>query len=66
MRRAGLKGLRLSAITVVANTKRAECREALQRCLADKDENIRRRARMSAERLEGTVVAAAPEADGVG
>jgi epoxyqueuosine reductase len=44
LRRAGLKGLRLSAITVAGNLKCADCREALKQCLADEDQDIRRRA----------------------
>lgn len=44
LRRAGLKGLRLNAITVAGNLKCAECRKALQQCLTDQDEDVRRRA----------------------
>jgi len=44
LRRAGLKGLRLSAITVAGNMRCEECRDALRQCLADKDDDIRRRA----------------------
>ena len=49
LRRAGLKGLRLNAITVAGNMKCEDCREALTRCLTDEDEDIRRRAEWAAK-----------------
>ncbi|MCY3019992.1 MAG: tRNA epoxyqueuosine(34) reductase QueG [Planctomycetota bacterium] len=44
LRRAGLKGLRLAAITVAGNTRAGECRAALEQCRTDTDYDIRRRA----------------------
>ena len=51
LRRSGLKGLRLGAITVAGNIKAPECVEALQMCLHDPDSDIRRRAKWALETL---------------
>jgi epoxyqueuosine reductase len=44
LRRSGIKGLRLGAITVAGNVKAEDCRDALSQCLTDVDEDIRKRA----------------------
>ena len=44
LRRTGVKGLRLGAITVAGNLKTAECREALHVSIKDEDADIRARA----------------------
>ncbi len=44
LRRSGVKGMRLGAITVAGNLKSPECRAALETCLTDVDPEIRARA----------------------
>lgn len=44
LRRTGLKGVRLGAITVAGNLKLSSCRAALEACAADPDPEIRARA----------------------
>ncbi len=44
LRRTGVKGLRLGAITAAGNMRSGECLDALRRCLADEDAEIRARA----------------------
>ncbi len=53
LRRCGLNGLRLGAITVAANVRATDCREALARCADDPDVEIRARAAWALERLRG-------------
>jgi len=52
LRRTSLKGIRLGAITAAGNTKSGYCREALQKCLNDADEDIRSRAMWAAEMID--------------
>jgi len=52
LRRAGLKGLRLSAITVAGNKQLEDCREVVSRCLRDVDSDIRQRAEWAAEQRQ--------------
>ena len=44
LRRTGLKGMRLGAITVAANIKAEACREAIEQCRHDPDPDVRARA----------------------
>jgi epoxyqueuosine reductase len=53
LRRTGLTGLRLGAITAAANVKAKECAEEIRRCLTDRDGNIRARAEWALRALEG-------------
>jgi len=55
LRRSGLKGMRLGAITVAGNLKLAECRAAVQACLRDPDADIRRRAEWALARYDAAV-----------
>lgn len=52
LRRTGVKGLRLGAITAAGNVKSAECREALNECLRDADVDIRVRAEWALGRID--------------
>jgi epoxyqueuosine reductase len=61
LRRSGIKGMRLGAITVAGNLKAEPCRAALQACLADPDADVRQRAAWA---LEQFVVRAARPKDG--
>ena len=51
LRRTGLKGLRLGAITVAGNMKSGDCAEALRNCLAGADADIRARASWALEQI---------------
>jgi epoxyqueuosine reductase len=51
LRRTGVNGLRLGAITAAANTGAQECEGALRTCLSDADESIRVRAEWALEKL---------------
>jgi epoxyqueuosine reductase len=51
LRRTGVKGLRLGAITAAGNVKANECRDALNECLRDPDVDIRARAEWALAQL---------------
>lgn len=51
LRRTGVKGLRLGAITAAGNVKSGECRAALTECLRDPDADIRARAVWALQQL---------------
>ena len=51
LRRTGVKGLRLGAITAAGNSKSAECVEALRLCLNDDDAAIKERAEWALAKL---------------
>jgi epoxyqueuosine reductase len=53
LRRTGLKGLRLGAITAAGNTRSHECEAALRECLKDIDSEIRERAEWALAVLGG-------------
>ena len=55
LRRTGLKGLRLGAITAAGNCASEECREALTECLNDADDEIKARARWALAMIGGAV-----------
>ena len=52
LRRTGVKGLRLGAITASGNVKAAECRDALYECLRDADVDIRARAEWALQQID--------------
>ena len=51
LRRTGVKGLRLGAITAAGNGREQSCVEALNSCLHDDDESIRERVVWALERI---------------
>jgi len=53
LRRGGLKGLRLGAITAAGNGQAPGCEAALQECLGDSDAEIRARAEWALAKLAG-------------
>ena len=52
LRRSGLKGMRLGAITAAGNLKADNCRAALSKCLRDSDAEVRRRAEWAVAKLD--------------
>ena len=59
LRRTGVRGLRLGAITAAGNARALNCLEALQRCVQDPDESIRERAVWALSKID-SVQAASP------